>query len=308
MSVTTGDVTSIQLDYSRCRGCGDCIITCHTRAIRINLGTLSIDYSLCDICTECVEVCPVDAFSTIMDSIEVHPIEAESYSIIQPMLEELNVSRELIPLAARVLHATTDKELAGSLWCSQNAVNQVITALHAGYPIITDVEMTRSGLTGALKQRAICALSLPDHPHTKRGDTTDAPSTPAEDLIAEPQDNSTTNTPSLPNIPTVSAASMFEAASQYRDNALFIIGCAPTALEQLMDITESGHLRPAGVLALPVGFVGAEQAKNRLMNLSVQYSFPAITNVGPKGGSAATAACMNAIYRVTIEKKRMPYE
>ena len=282
MSAAAGNVASIQLDYSRCRGCGDCIITCHTRAIKVYRAALAVDYSLCDACMECAEVCPADAFSTTIDPIKVHPIELESYSIIQPMLEELDVSRELLPLATRVLHATVDKELAGSLWCSKNAVDRIIEALGKGYPIITDVEMTRSGLTGDLKEKSVCALSFKAQ---RDGDTTDSS-----------------------ELPSVSAASMAEAANQYRDDTLYVIGCAPTALERLMDMAESGDVRPAGVLALPVGFVGAEQAKCRLMDISARYSFPAITNAGPKGGSAATAACMNAIYRVAVEQERVSHE
>ncbi len=273
---------SIQLDYSRCQGCGNCIITCHTRAIGIELGILVIDNSLCDSCMECVEVCPVDAFSTIIDTIKIHPIESKSYSIIQPILDELDLPRELLPLAARILHATTDKELAGSLWCKEDAVDQIIEALSKGCRIITDVEMTRSGLTGALKQKSICALSFGTQADRDTGDYSDTPS--------------------------VSAASMAKAANQYRNHALYVIGCAPTALEQLIDMIVSGNVKPAGVLALPVGFVGAEQAKHHLIEISAQYSFSVITNMGPKGGSAAAAACMNAIYRIAVEQNRIPHE
>ncbi len=282
MSSIAREPVSIQLDYSRCQGCGNCIITCHTRAIGIDLGILVIDYSLCDSCMECVEVCPVDAFSTTIDTIKIHPIESKSYSIIQPILDELDLPRELLPLAARVLHATTDKELAESLWCKKDAVNQMVEAISKGYQIITDVEMTRSGLTGALKQKSICALSFGTQVDRDTGDYSNAPS--------------------------VSAASMAKAANQYRNHALYVIGCAPTALEQLIDMIGSGSVKPAGVLALPVGFIGAEQAKHRLIEISGQCSFPVITNVGPKGGSAATAACMNAIYRIAVEQDRMPHE
>ncbi|MCL4433279.1 MAG: 4Fe-4S binding protein [Actinobacteria bacterium] len=59
----THSATKVILDPSLCRGCGTCIVTCHTRAILPAGRTLLLDTRRCDGCLECVEVCPADAFS-----------------------------------------------------------------------------------------------------------------------------------------------------------------------------------------------------------------------------------------------------
>ncbi len=203
----------------------------------------------------------------------MHPIEKESYAIIQPLIDTIDLPAELIPLAARVLHATTDTDLARSLHCTKGAVDKVRTALLLEHPIITDVEMTRSGISRKLRDRAVCALSLLPSTASDEGD------------IFQRNDI----------FPSRSAAAMSLAASSYPRDALYVIGCAPTALDQLLDMMENDSVHPVGIIALPVGFVGAEQAKKRLVTIASAHGIPAITNSGPKGGSAATAACINAV-------------
>ncbi len=209
----------------------------------------------------------------------VHPIEKESYAIIQPLIDAIDLPAELIPLAARVLHATTDTDLARSLRCTKGAVDKVRTALLLEHPIVTDVEMTRSGISPKPRDRAVCALSL-------------LPSTASDAGDAFQRDDI---------FPSRSATAMSLAASSYPRDALYVIGCAPTALDQLLDMMENGSVHPLGVIALPVGFVGAEQAKNRLMTVASAHGIPVITNSGPKGGSAATAACVNAVHRLAMD-------
>jgi precorrin-8X/cobalt-precorrin-8 methylmutase len=76
-----------------------------------------------------------------------------------------------------------------------------------------------------------------------------------------------------------------------RDGAVWAVGNAPTALVELLRLVEAGVVRPALVIGLPVGFVGAAEAKASLRAAGL----PALSNVSAKGGSAAAAAAINAL-------------
>jgi precorrin-8X/cobalt-precorrin-8 methylmutase len=93
---------------------------------------------------------------------------------------------------------------------------------------------------------------------------------------------------------TLSARAMALAGQHHPDGAIFVIGCAPTALEQLLDLVEAGLVRPAIVVGVPVGFVGAAEAKERLRSFG---GLASISNVGERGGSAVAAAIVNALAR-----------
>ena len=74
---------------------------------------------------------------------------------------------------------------------------------------------------------------------------------------------------------------------------MFVVGCAPTALVELVELAAAGRVEPALVVGLPVGFVGAAESKEALG----ASGLPAVSNVGEKGGSAVAAAAVNALLR-----------
>jgi precorrin-8X/cobalt-precorrin-8 methylmutase len=84
------------------------------------------------------------------------------------------------------------------------------------------------------------------------------------------------------------------AAARHPEGAVVVVGCAPTALAQVVRLAAQGRLRPALVVGLPVGFVGAAEAKEELR----ASRLPSISNVGEKGGSGAAAAVVNALARL----------
>jgi precorrin-8X/cobalt-precorrin-8 methylmutase len=123
-------------------------------------------------------------------------------------------------------------------------------ALHAGVPVVADVAMVASGITG---RSAVCRLA-------------DAQAGPGL---------------------TRSAHAIRLAYAQVGPGALWVIGCAPTALEELIALDAA----PALVIGMPVGFVGAAESK-ALLRAS---GLPAVSNVSEKGGSAVAAAALNAL-------------
>ena len=200
---------------------------------------------------------PAAGSHTIGVGVGVHPIETESYRILGSRLELGSLPPLTAAVTARVAHATADIELAASLVTDEASLAAGVAALGAGAPVVTDVEMVRAGISG-LDVRC---------------------------WISEAAAGSE---------PTRSAAAVRLAAAAVPDGAVWVVGCAPTALVELIEQAAAGRLRPALVVGLPVGFVGAADSK-QLLRAS---GLPALSNVGDKGGSAAAAAAVNALARV----------
>lgn len=191
----------------------------------------------------------------------IHPIEAESY-------RRLNDRVDLSPLApgpravvARVIHASADVEYARTMIVPEAAVAAAVAAIRRGAAVITDVEMTRVGITGGT---ARCYLSeVPPSPPPGMGGTR-------------------------------SAAAIRRAAEVHPVGAVLVIGCAPTAVYEALALAAAGRFAPAAIVALPVGFVGAADAKEAARHSGLAV----ITNTGDKGGSAVAAAACNAVIRL----------
>lgn len=188
----------------------------------------------------------------------IHPIEAESYRILAARVDLSGWPEGPRAVVARVVHATADVEFAQSMVVDEAAVAAGVAALRAGAPVVVDVEMTRAAITGV---NAACYL---------------------DEVAVAP--------PGL----TRSAAAMRRTAARHPEGAVFVVGCAPTALVELVRLAEAGAVRPTLVVGLPVGFVGAAEAKEALR----RSGLPAVTNRGEKGGSAAAGAAVNALARL----------
>ena len=195
----------------------------------------------------------------------VHPIEAESYRILRTQLDTTTLPPYTKAVIERVVHASADFDYASDLVIDEAALASAAAALEAGAPIVADVEMVAAGIT---RRDAICAIRDPA-----------APRRAAENGI------------------TRSAAALRIAAEQAGPGAVYVIGCAPTALFELIAIAE--RARPALVIGLPVGFVGAAESKAALR----ESGLPAVSNVSGKGGSAVAAAALNALIYADLVKE-----
>ncbi|MEY9926546.1 precorrin-8X/cobalt-precorrin-8 methylmutase [Catenulispora sp. GP43] len=187
----------------------------------------------------------------------VHPIEAESYRILRSHLDTSTLPPYTRAVVERVIHASADFDYAADLAADEAALAHAAAALADGAPIVADVEMVAAGIT---RRDALCAIKDPAAPAL------------AADLGI-----------------TRSAAALRIAAGQAGPGAVYVIGCAPTALFELIAIAEQA--RPALVIGLPVGFVGAAESKAALR----ESGLPAVSNVSGKGGSAVAAAALNAL-------------
>lgn len=193
----------------------------------------------------------------------VHPIEQESFTILRKRLAERYPDMHVHPPAARavlerVVHASADLEYAVDLVLPDESVlEEAIDALHADAPVVADVAMVAAGIT---RRRALCRITDP----RAAGLARDAGI-------------------------TRSAAALRLAAEEAGPGAIYVVGCAPTALFELIERADT--YRPRLVLGLPVGFVGAVESKQALR----ESGLPAVSNRSGKGGSAVAAAAFNAL-------------
>ena len=184
-----------------------------------------------------------------------HPIETESYRILRGMVDLSHLGPLSRAVAERVIHASADLEYAQSLILDEETLEGGVEALRRDVPIVTDVEMVAAGITG---RETRCFVSDP----RTRG-------------LSENLDI------------TRSAAGFRLAAEEVDKRSIWVIGNAPTALFELLEL----DVAPALVIGLPVGFVGAAESKDAL----AESGLPAVANRGPKGGSAVAAAALNAL-------------
>jgi precorrin isomerase len=191
--------------------------------------------------------------------VTVHPIESESYRILASRIDLTDRPPGVRAVIERVIHASADLEFAASMVLDEAAVISGVEAVRAGAPVVVDVEMVRAGITGV---PTVCLLGA---------------------VTADPTGS-----------PTRSALAIRAAAERFPNGAIWVVGCAPTALIEIVDLTRAGRLHPALVIGMPVGFVGAATSKEAARQLTA----PVITNVGEKGGSAVAAAAFNAVLRL----------
>ena len=185
----------------------------------------------------------------------VHPIEAESYRILRELVDLSHLGPLGRAVAERVIHASADPEYADILVLDEAALERGLEALRRGVPVVTDVGMVAAGIT-AYETRC---------------------------LVSEPRARELSEKHGI----TRSAAGFRLAAGEVGEGGIWVVGNAPTALFELLELDAD----PTLVIGLPVGFVGAAESKDALL----ESGLPAAANRGPKGGSAVAAAALNAL-------------
>jgi precorrin-8X/cobalt-precorrin-8 methylmutase len=186
----------------------------------------------------------------------VHPIEAESYRILRARVDLSHLPALVRAVTERVVHASADLEYADTLLADEAALRSGRQALLAGAPVVCDTRMVAGGIT-----RREATVPLLD---------------PRAAQIAASEGITRT------------AAAMRLAVEETGAGAVWVVGNAPTALFELL---ERRPRDPALIVGLPVGFVGAAEAKAAL----AASGLPCVANRGEKGGSAVAAAAVNAL-------------
>ena len=187
-------------------------------------------------------------------------IEQRSFDIIDAKLAVKGFNSKEYSVIRRIVHATADFDFADSMRLHPDAIETGIAAILAGKPVICDARMVQAGLT-RLGDRVLCAI---------------------DDETVKIKAKNTGNT---------RAATAMEYLAEHCEGAIIAIGNAPTALFKVLEMAKAGQIKPALVVGLPVGFVGAAESKQALLESDVCY----ITNVGPRGGSPVAASAVNAL-------------
>ncbi len=195
-------------------------------------------------------------------------IEKRSFEIIEEELGEKvkSFSDKELPIVKRVIHTTADFEYADLIEFQNGAIESGMEALEKGCKIYCDTNMIVNGLSkvalGKFNSMAYCLVS-------------------DEEVIKEAKSRGVTR----------SIVGM-EKAGKDRDTKIFLIGNAPTALYQLKEMIEKNEIeKPALVVGVPVGFVGASESKDEFKSLGIPY----ITINGRKGGSTVAVAILHGI-------------
>jgi precorrin-8X/cobalt-precorrin-8 methylmutase len=180
----------------------------------------------------------------------VHPIEVESFEILRSRVDLSHLPPLSRAVVERVVHSSADLDYVDDLVVDEESLTRGWQALRAGAPVVADVQMVAAGITTL---DAVCKV------RTAKA---------SEGL-------------------TRSAAAIRDAFAEVGPGAVWVVGCAPTALFELVE----GSYDPALVIGLPVGFVGAAESKAALR----ESGLPAVSNVSEKGGSAVASAALNAL-------------
>jgi precorrin-8X/cobalt-precorrin-8 methylmutase len=198
-------------------------------------------------------------------------IYERSFAVIRAEADLSRFSAEEAEIVVRMVHACGCVEITSRIIFGEHLVGAARAALAQGAPILCDSEMVAHGITRA---------RLPAH----------------NEVICALRDQRVTQL--AQEFETTRSAAALELWKDRLDGALVAIGNAPTALFRLLEMLDAGAPKPAAVLGIPVGFVGAAEAKDALAANPRGVSF--LTVLGRMGGSAMTAAAVNALARAGI--------
>ncbi|MBF6276569.1 precorrin-8X methylmutase [Nocardia sp. 852002-20019_SCH5090214] len=200
--------------------------------------------------------------SYLTDGAEIY---RRSFATIRAEADLARFPADVAQVVVRMIHACGQVDLTTDISHTPQVVAAARAALRRGAPILCDATMVASGVTRKrlpADNEVLCLLADPRVPQLAR------------------------------EMGNTRSAAALELWRDRLDGAVVAIGNAPTALFHLLDMLDAGAPRPAAVLGIPVGFVGAAESKQALAEYGdIEY----LTVHGRRGGSAITAAALNAI-------------
>lgn len=204
--------------------------------------------------------------------LEPSKIEEKSFAIVNQLLPNLKFSFPEKEVVKRVIHATTDLDYAQELSFHPLAIEAGLRAIRKGKDIICDVSMVKVGINERILSgfggKTICLIN-------------------DKEVVKEAS-----------RLNLARAIVAIRKAAKFMEGSIVSIGNAPTALFEVCEMVKNGQVKPALIIGVPVGFVGAVEAKKELLTLNVPY----ITNRTTKGGSSVAAAITNALLKLAQEK------
>ena len=197
----------------------------------------------------------------VRDGAEIY---RRSFATIRAEADLSGLPEDVGRVAVRMIHACGMVDLAGDVGFSDGVVTAAREALLGGAPILCDAEMAASGITRSrlpAGNEVVCTLRHDGVP----------------ELAAR--------------VGNTRSAAALDLWGDRLDGAVVAIGNAPTALFRLLEMIDAGAPRPAAVIGIPVGFIGAAESKDALAASGLEF----LIVRGRRGGSAITAAAVNAL-------------
>ena len=207
-------------------------------------------------------------FEYVQDGAEIY---RRSFATIRAEADLARFPDDVAMVVVRMIHSCGMTDLPGDVGYSGGVVTAARAALRAGAPVLCDAQMVAAGITrGRLPagNEIVCTLSDPGVP-----------------ALAQ-------------RLGTTRSAAALDRWLPRLAGAVVAIGNAPTALFRLLDLIDAGAPKPAAILGIPVGFVGAAESKAALA--ADPRGVPFIVVRGRMGGSAMTAAAVNALARAGL--------
>ena len=201
-------------------------------------------------------------------------IEERSMEIIAPHLEGLNLTDEEKIICSRIIHASGDVGYAPIVKIHPNLVTVAKEAIPAGKNIFTDVEMVRRGISIRTFRKF------------------------GGEIFCKISDVDTRELAKREGITRAMAA--MRIFGKRLNDQIVAIGNAPTALFEILRLVREENIRPAIIIGVPVGFVGAAESKSQL---AAQNEIPYVTVEGTKGGSSIAVAAVNALLYMIDETR-----
>ncbi|WP_405106812.1 precorrin-8X methylmutase [Micromonospora sp. NBC_01405] len=198
-------------------------------------------------------------------------IYADSFATIRAEADLSRVPADAERVAVRMIHACGQTDLTRDLVIHPGLVAAARAALDAGAPILTDAHMVAAGVTRARLPRdneVRCFLREPEVPALAR------------------------------EWGTTRSAVGVSLWAEHVEGAVVAFGNAPTALFHLLEMLRDGAPRPAAIIGTPVGFIGAAESKQALIDLAAEapgLDVPYLVVTGRRGGSALAASALNAL-------------
>jgi precorrin-8X/cobalt-precorrin-8 methylmutase len=204
-------------------------------------------------------------YAYVRDGAEIY---RRSFATIRAEADLSHLAPPVHSLVVRMIHACGMVDLAADVRCTPDIVEAAAAALESGCPVFTDTHMVANGVIRSrlpAQNQVLCLLSDP-----RVGE------------LAE-------------RFHTTRSAAALDLWGESLGGSVVAIGNAPTALFRLLEMLDAGARRPAAIVGIPVGFVGAAESKQAL--LEHPAGIPFVTVIGRRGGSAIAAAAVNAFSR-----------
>lgn len=205
-----------------------------------------------------------------------HPIFLESVKYIRSKMGITGLDQVQQSILERIIHSSGDFGLQSCVKFSPTACSDAIKALKNGATILTDTYMAEAAISPMAKRtlnsNIECILSMASASKSIDTTLTTRSAIGMKNKWLNFEDKDTINKSNAP---------------------LVVIGSAPTALISLLDLVEAGYKKPSLIIGMPVGFIGVNESKTKLLNSDCSY----IVLEGSKGGASLAAAATNALLR-----------